>query len=722
MLALRLLRRPSTPSTHRLAAGLVAAVLAIAAVGTVGVAPAAAADSLKLAVTTTYRVDAAKGAVHVTMDVTSTNLKPSTATRFYYYDSLSFGVQPEARSVQATSGDRRLTVTTKAHDRFRDVVVRTPRLLYHQTQTTHITFDLPGGKPRSASPVRVGRAYAAFTVWAWGDPGLADVRIVLPPRFSGDVRALPADTRDQLTSTSKDGRLTYAADDIADPESWYATVDIADHDALTDVSLDLGGEDVVIHAWPEDREWLDRVSSVVEASVPDLETAIGLPWPVDRELGISEVSSTQIEGYAGLYDSATDEIQISEDLDEQIIVHETAHAWFNGGLFAQRWISEGLADEYASRVIAAEGRTVAGPDTVSSHDKAAFRLNDWPPPSRVDATTRASETYGYDASWTVIRSIVDDVGEAKMHDVFAAAAAGTVAYVGSGPAETSAPAVADWRRFLDLVEDVGGSTKAAGLIETWAVTGVQRPQLAARATARQRYDALVAAGSGWLPGIVVREPMSEWQFDTAKVAMTAAETVLADRDRLNAETTELGLAFPAALEPAYESAASASDLTTLDGRIATWIKAADAVRSARDALAADRGPLVRVGLLGARPEAAYSAALAAFAAGDDSGAVEGSSATVAALSGAEEIGRGRTLAVGAGVVGVVLLLLLVVWLLLRIRRRRHARLEPAASMVGPVFPSDPDELTSRLAPSDPYATLAATPDPLEGDEIGVEPD
>jgi hypothetical protein len=152
------------------------------------------------------------------------------------------------------------------------------------------------------------------------------------------------------------------------------------------------------------------------------------------------------------------------------------------------------------------------------------------------------------------------------------------------------------------------------------------------------------------------------------------------------------------------------------------MKAADAVRSARDALAAERAPLVNVGLLGTRPEAAYAAALAAFSAGDDSGAVAGSSATVAALSGAEEIGRGRTLAVGAGLVVVVLLLLLVVWLLLRIRRRRHARLEPAAFMVGPVFPSDPDELTSRLAPSDPYATLAATPDPLEGDEIGVEPD
>ena len=657
------------------------------------------------------------------MDVTSTNLKPSTATRFFYYDTLSFGVQPEARSVQATSGDRRLTVTTKAHDRYRDVVVRTPRLLYHQTQTTRITFDLPGGKPRSASPIRVGRAYAAFTVWAWGDPGLADIRIVLPPKFSGDVRALPADTPDQLTSTTKAGRLSYAADDITDPEEWYATVDIADHDALTDVQLDLGGEDVVVHAWPEDREWLDRVSTVVEASVPDLETVIGLPWPVDRELGISEVSSAQIEGYAGLYDSATDEIQISEDLDEQIIVHETAHAWFNGGLFAQRWISEGLADEYASRVIAAEGRTVAGPDKVSVRDKAAFRLNDWPPPSRVDATTTASETYGYDASWTVIGSIVDDVGEAKMHDVFAAAAAHTVTYVGSGPAETSAPAVADWRRFLDLVEDVGGSTKAAGLIDTWAVTGVQRPQLTARATARQRYDALVAAGAGWLPGIVIREPMSDWRFDTAKEAMTAAEAVLADRDRLSAETTELGLAFPAALEPAYETAASATDLTTLDGRIATWLKAADAVRSARDALAAARAPLVTVGLIGTRPEAAYGAALDAFAAGDDSGAVAGSSATVAALSGAEEIGRGRTLAVGAAVIVVVLGLLLVIGLLLRARRRRHATLEPAALMVGPEPAPDADAPTSRVvAPSDPYATLAATPDPVEGDEIGVEPD
>ena len=370
-------------------------------------------------------------------------------------------MQPEARSVQATSGDRRLTVTTKAHDRYRDVVVRTPRLLYHQTQTTRITFDLPGGKPRSASPIRVGRAYAAFTVWAWGDPGLADVRIVLPRSFSGrGPDALPADTRDQLRPRRSDGRLTYAADDIADPNRWYATVDVADRDALTDVS-----------ARPRRRgrrhpclaggssEWLDRVSTVLETSLPDLETAIGLPWPVDRELGISEVSSAADRGLRRAVRLGDDEIQISEELDEQVIVHEAAHAWFNGGLFAQRWISEGLADEYASRVIAAEGRTVAGPDHRSSvRDKRGL------PPQRLAAAVpdrrrrrRRHERYGYDASWTVIardrrrRRRGEDAR--RLRGRRGADRSRTSA---PGPAETAAPAVADWRRFLDLVEELGG--------------------------------------------------------------------------------------------------------------------------------------------------------------------------------------------------------------------------------------------------------------------------
>ena len=44
---------------------------------------------------------------------------------------------------------------------------------------------------------------------------------------------------------------------------------------------------------------------------------------------------------------------------------------------------------------------------------------------RAGSTTRrpACEQYGYDASWTAVRAIVDDAGEARMRDVFGAAEA-----------------------------------------------------------------------------------------------------------------------------------------------------------------------------------------------------------------------------------------------------------------------------------------------------------
>ena len=74
--------------------------------------PAArAAEDLRFGADTTYRVDTAAGVVRVRIDVRVTNLKPNlvrrtatqTVTTRYYFDRLFFSVQPEARSVRATS-------------------------------------------------------------------------------------------------------------------------------------------------------------------------------------------------------------------------------------------------------------------------------------------------------------------------------------------------------------------------------------------------------------------------------------------------------------------------------------------------------------------------------------------------------------------------------------------------------------------------------------------
>ena len=509
--------------------------------------------------------------------------------------------------------------------------------------------------------------------------------------------------------------ITYTATGIAKPRTWYAIVNVSDRDALTDVHLDLDGKQVSIHAWPEDRDWLDKVSSVLEEGFPALQAAIDRPWPVDGVLDVTEVSSAEIAGYAGLYDSADDEIQISEDLDEHVIIHEAAHAWFDRSMFAQRWITEGLADEYASRIVASTNAgTPLAPEPVGPHDRVAFRLNDWPPPSRIDDDTSDAEAFGYDASWTVMRAIVRDVTESRMRDVFDAAAAGTLTYAGAGPAERT-DLSKDWRGFLDLVEDIGGSTTATALFELWVVSSTEKEELAARTSARTRYTALVATGRDWLPGAIIRKPMGAWKFKDAETAMTTAERVLADRDDLQATTVELGLAFPAALEPAYESAGSTDDLTALDARIATWAAATTTVRAARDALAAERDPLVTLGLYGTEPESGFLAALGAWAAGDDAGAVAGSAATLAALAGAAEIGRERALTAGIGLLVAMLVVMLVLvaaaWLVSRSRRRRR-------TVAAALLPGGGDGL--GVGGPDPYATLAATPDPVEGAEVGGE--
>ncbi len=447
------------------------------------------------------------------------------------------------------------------------------------------------------------------------------------------------------------------------------------------------------------------MTTVLEDGLPDLKAAIGLPWPVDKDLDIIEVSASEIEGYAGFFDSSHDSITISEDLDDLVIIHEASHAWFGGDLFQERWIGEGLADEYASRILAADhpDALVEDPGPVAATDAAAFDLNTWRPPNRIDSASAAYERYGYDASWTVMRAIVEDVTEARMRDVFKAAAARTLTYVGAGPAEPSG-FVADWRRFLDLVTDVGGSTKAEHLLETWVLTPKEDAELTARDAARARYAALVTAGGDWLPGILIRKPMSNWQFADAESAIDEADAVIAARDALTTATTDLRLPFPAGLEAAYETADTPDDLTGLATRIVDWAAAASAIRTARDDLAKERPPLVALGLFDTRPSDGYDAALAAFAAGDDKAAIAGAATTVAALAGAEEIGRGRATMAGAliSVVLVLLMLLVAGFVIRRRRRRRRAALVPAAAS----------------AATDPYATLAATPDLVEDAQAG----
>lgn len=694
-----------------------ALTLALVAVLLPAAAPVAqAADQLRFAADATYRIDTDDAVIRVRIDVKVTNLKPNsvrrTATQIittrYYYDRLFFNIQREARSVRATSNGSSLRVSLDTKADHRLLTVRMPNVYFRQSRSIRIEYELPGGRPRSSGDIRVGAAFATFTAWAWGDAGRSTVRVVMPKGFTDSGYG------ETLKVAEEAGRLVMSSGTIKDPAGWYHVI-IADRpSALTDVRVGTADSPIVIHAWPEDTAWRDQVSRVLEDGVPVLQELVELDWPVTGDLVVTEVHTPLLEGYAGIYESLIDEIRISEDLDAQTILHEASHAWFDRAFVDERWITEGLAEEYAARARAKLGlKGPAGPDAADRNDTVAFPLDEWPQPGRIDdKETAAREDYGYAASWTVIREIVGEAGEDGMRAVFHAIAGRTIPYVGDRAPETAGRRT-DWRAFLDLAQEVGGAEGAEELFRTWVVPATATTELDTRAAARDAYHALEDEAGEWAPPYLVRERLWSWAFKEATDSMSAASEVLVDRDAVSAVSARLGASPPNDVETSFEEAGSIQALDAIEAELEHRAEVAEALIATRDQLAAPRTQLADLGLAGETPAAGLDVALAAYTAGDLDGALAGSATTSALLAGAEEIGKGRAIAIGAAVVGLVLLLLVAIWLLRR-RRRRRALAAVAPSLPGGVAWSAPFTETSPTDPGagpDSPTTLAATPDP-----------
>jgi hypothetical protein len=664
----------------------------------------AAGPGIDIGAATRYVVVPGKSVIRVTVDITAVNQRPNetsagVVTRFYY-NGVNLGIQPDAIHIAASQGGTAVRVTSTAHRRYKVATIHfRSNLYYGQTAKVRLTFDLPAGAPRSSSDVRVGPAFASFLAWAFGDHGT--VRIEIPAGFDVTVTGAEPSTR-----TRKDGTKVLT-DEPGSPGDWYAWIDARNDAGLTSEQLYLAdGERITVRGWPEDSRWRKEVSSVLSDGVPRLVQLIGLPWPVHGALNVLEVYTPLLEGYAGFYDPARDEITISEDLDDVTIVHEASHAWFNDQLFTQRWITEGLADEYAARVLAATGAKPSAPDKVKPTDKAAFPLSTWGAPAPIsDTESDAREQYGYAAAWTVVRQILAAAGEAGMRRVFLAAHDRTTAYVG-GPAPEHTRLPNDWRRFLDLTEELGGATGVSDLMATWVLQPDQQGQLAARATARDEYHALVADGGPWSAPLVVRMSLDAWSFDTAESAIAEARTILDRRDTTASLAESMGLTPPSGLEGDYEAAFSVAALSDAAQLAATTESSLQAVSEAEDAAAAPRDWLVSLGLIGKEPDAWLAGARTDWEQGRLAAAADAAGLVVGTLAVAGDAGRGRAVLIACAI-ALVLLLISLLALLYRHRRRRRARMVAAAAPLpgAPVMGASMVAAPEPDAPPRPGATV-----------------
>ena len=646
--------------------------------------PAAADGGLSISTEITYTFDPAAPAVRGQHVIRLTNTVPDrregNVINRAYFTGYTLSLPRGAQNVTATANGSPTTITVEPHssDEFLVADVEFSRnLFYRSTETLDVRFDLLGSVPRSDDAARVNAAYAAFEVFGYADPGQLDVTVVMPDTYEIERFG------DQMLEESGPGTTTLSALDIAEPETFYTFISIRDDDRLTSGTVRTSGATFDVRAWPGDTTWERFVRRAVKRGVPALEEAIGQPWPLTGTVEVREAYTPYFYGYAGWFNATTKELEVGEDLDRELVVHELSHAWFNRDTYGERWMSEGLAQTYAAMVVERIGGKA---DRAKEPRRSRFDLLDWGAPSfsMQSDSVRADERFGYDASWWVVQGLVDEVGEDRMREIFAAIDADEMAYVGEGSPETQYSSSAiDWRRLLDLAEERGEAEDFVDLVGEWVAGDERADDLADRAAARESYAELAEVSGDWAMPFGIRRAMGNWAFPRAETLMDAAHDIIDAHDELVAATAVIEVQPTDDYETVYEAATDVDELDLVE-RMEADTAAAERVAEVIAAEAEDDGFFGNLGLRDEDLQTPLAEAREAVAAGDPETAVARADEVQALIDGAEQEGKDIVTrwAVIAGSVLLGLLVLLTVLLVLRRRRRRRRAAADAASPAG----------------------------------------
>jgi hypothetical protein len=646
----------------------------------------AATPDLTIVTTARYDVQPEAKRVRVTLDMVLTNHLRDTKTKRYYFDRAFLSVLPGSSAFKLTwsgSGAPRAKVskTTAAYTLLQlDLAAR---IYSGKSATYRLVFDLVDKGGAATRDVRIGSSLISFPVWAYATdstPG-SSVQVTFPAGYqvqveSGEIGA---------PTTDSDGRVVLKSGKLPAPLSFFAYL-VADRPAshserIVTVAVGDRSVDLTIRAWTDDAAWSERVGGLVARALPVLSDRIGLAWPRDGGLVIHETISRSTGGYAGLFDPTGGQVEVAYYADDSVVLHESAHAWFNGALLADRWANEAFASYYGLAIAPDLEVKATGATLTPELEAARIPLNAWGPVGREDDAT---EEYAYAATLALARAIAERAGDDGLRAVWADASArvgayqpaapdGTLSAVGGGTAEPeTVDGPPDWRGLLDLLEARTGASYD-DLWRTWVARDSDLSLLDARMTARARYDAVVAAAGEWQLPRAVRDALRAWRFDQVGTLLDDAEEILEARAAIEAGAAAAGLTAPDTLRTAFESPDGFASATL---EATAEIAAIDRYEAAVAARPATLDLLRTVGLWGTSPEAELDRARTLFATGDLTGAAAAAGSAQATWAGAADLGLGRLVSIAALMVALILaLILFAAWLRGR-RRREHVTMTP----------------------------------------------
>ena len=303
----------------------------------------------------------------------------------------STSTTPSSRSWPARAASRSIRAVRSPRVRVgrrgkRDMLLRLDlgrRLYSGQTARYQLTFDLkdPGGA--ATRDLRIGDSLVSFPVWAFATEGASGstVTVVFPKDYDVEVEAgkIPAPTSDarrpdhlpQRQARQAAGLLRVPRRRPARGLSRGRDQPRGPRGAGRDQRAGLAGRRALVT--PGSRAPDPRAA---RARRP------GSGWSgrsTTQPLVVQEAVSRTTGGYAGLFDPSAGKVEIAYYADDFVVLHEAAHAWFNGSLLADRWANEAFASYYATVAAAALERTVQVEELTDELEKSRIPLNDWGP-------------------------------------------------------------------------------------------------------------------------------------------------------------------------------------------------------------------------------------------------------------------------------------------------------------------------------------------------------
>ena len=640
---------------------VVAAVVALflASFG-LGATPADAAEGMTVDAHTTYRLLPKQGKVHVTVKAHLTNTMPARTQGAYistpYFDSWAvptLGPVRNARARSSRGGSLDVNIEKGKRGISGVVVDLEPNLVYGAPQTVTIDFDLPNQAPRSKSVTRVNKGFASWFVFGAGDRGDIDVTVKAPANFELAL------SKDVKYSDFREGDFNVIEmRNVRRYDDAILFASATNDDGIKGERLKVGDTNVTIKAWPGDTKWQRFATRWTKRGLPTLERLIGVDSLQD-ELTVAESSRSYQLGYAGFYVPSEGRVEVGDALDKTTVLHELSHVWFNRHLFTERWLGEGLAESYANRALRKLGEKPKPPKRIDIDDPARVPLNAWPPIAILDPKRAKVEAYAYNASYSVIEELIDEIGIDGMQKVIAAAANRELPYQGDQPSAEETQVARDWRYFFDLAEMVGGSKEIDSIFRDQVLTPEQEVLLPDRDEAHRKLQLLNEAGEGWSAPLEVREAVTAWEFGEASGLMKYATTLLdrskATVDKLRAVDVDVATS----LKTQYESASSLSEYDDSLERLERTTDEVVALRKRADGA----GPVTRLGLVGS--DLGIDQLNAAVADGE----LERVPGIVAAAT--KTLDRAPTR--GAIILVALLLLVLIAVTVVLVRRRRRAK-------------------------------------------------